>query len=266
MKKRRVDFLKPYPKSLGSYLKKNNVVLQNILNILMLIISIGAIVISIKSYNSANRQFEENSKKSDSLFQIQLTNEKMINTNLEKIQELTNNQINIINQQLNISTQTLNDQINSSSPKLIILETTLEGKTTLYNGMYAPVIYTTYKNVGKRYANDVEYRPFVITNDFKVIRSGNENFASKLVLGPDQTATSLFKPKFDSPITAFYYCVEISYLDRLTDKKNYITLFLKFVNDRGKDVFDVCSNQEKETLLSLLNDFLLNNHLKVFNK
>lgn len=269
--------LKPYLKAVWNFIKKPNNALQNIVNLIMLVLSIIAIDVAIKSYNTANKQSEENSRKSDSLFKIQYANEKMINTNLEKIQdktdsifeiqlEKTDRQIEIIDQQLIVSQQTLKDQIAAGVPKLINLGSELKDKNTVFEGKYSPIITTHYKNVGNRYAYNVEFRSFYLSEDLMYISTNLGGVITRTTLGPNDEGEVEHKPKLDNPVTIFYYCFEFTYLDKLTDKKHYLISFTKFYNTRGEENFYSCHIEQEKILRDAINDVLLKNNYKLLSK
>lgn len=249
------------------FLKKHNLILQIFLNISMLLISIFAIVIAVKSYKNANKQFIENSIKSDSLFKIQLANEQKINLNLEKIQELTNHQIEIINQQLGISSKILDDQINSNRPIVVSVEDSISDQFKIFNDQYAPIIHSFCVNNGKRYAYDLKYRAFLITRDYNLI-STNEHYKPEHIdIGPEVEYEWSYKPKLELDSykfnTCFYYCYMISYIDRLTHKTYNYTSYLEYVKERGKFHFNTCKEETLEKLRNVVNKELRMENLPI---
>lgn len=269
--------LQSFVKAGWNSVKKHNNGFQNILNVSMLVTSIFAIWLANKSYTTANRQFEDNSKKSDSIFDLQYENEIMINANLEKIQnktdsifeiqsELTNKQISIIDQQLIVSQQILKDQIIAGAPKLINLGSKLKDRNTVFDGKYSPIITTHYKNVGNRYAFDLEIRSFYLSEDLRMTSSNIEGVITKVILGPNEEGATDHKPKLDNPVTTFYYCFEITYLDKLTDKKYYLTTFTKFFKNRGKENFYICDIEQEKKLRDTINFVLFNKNLNLLNE
>ena len=253
-------------KILIRFLKKHNNFFQTLVNLGMLIISIFAIRIAVESYKSANQQFIDNSIKSDSIFKIQLANERKININLEKIQELSNSQIKITNQQLDISSKILDDQINAKRPILAGFKDTLTDQYITYNNKYAPIIHTSYCNIGQRYAYNVNFRVFLISRDF-VIESTNVLYKTpQAAIGPESLGELQYKPKIDidsykSDNVCFYYCYEISYYDKLTMKEHHYTNFIEYTNDRGKFLFFFCNDEIKVKLIKVINE-----ELKLYKK
>lgn len=242
-------------KNILKFLKKHNVLLQIFVNSSMLIISIVAIKIAVKSYKSVNQQFFENSIKSDSIFKIQLANEQKINTNLEKIQKLTNEQIEIINQQLVVSTQTFKDQINSGCPKLIFLGIELSDSNKIIDNKFAPSIYTHLKNTGKRFAYDVAWRAFIVSKDYHLGSSSDLSPKTSVYVGPDEEGGFQYMPKIEKAFS-FYYCFEIYYTDKLTNKIFYHTYVLEYNKIRGIGIFIECDQQKKIKVKSVINNLL----------
>lgn len=252
-------------KAITAYLKKHNIPIQTILNLLMLLLSIAAIIISLFVFNSSNKQFDENSKKSDSLFKIQLMYEKLFNDsiifNLRKIQSQTDKQISIIDQQLSMSAQLFNDQVNSGVPKFIFYYIELKDRDVMINGVNAPEIFTKFKNVGNRFAVNVKIRSFAVSNDLKEVRY-NDNSESSGPVGSDAVVESSFFPKFTKYKVPFYFCIEISYSDILT-RKSFIHIFYKEYNKLRtiNDFFD-CDKQFIPQMRSTINNFLKQNKMK----
>jgi hypothetical protein len=250
--------------NINSFFKKHNLMLQNLFNIGMLVLAIFAICFSIRSYRNANNQFKDNAEKSDSLFEVQLKNGRMINTNLEKMREQSDSlykiQFELTNTQIDIIKRQLKDQINSGSPKIIVALATLEDKSTLIEGKYSPIIEIAIRNTGKRDAGDIMFRAFTITDDFKYIRSDIGYTGSNYSLGPEQESIFKFLPNFDKPITNFYFCYEVSYVDKSTNTKTYYTIFNYLENIRGQDLFANCNNQTATKLRKLINYVIAKAH------
>ena len=53
-----------------------------------------------------------------------------------------------------------------------------------------------------------------------------------------------------------YYCFELSYLDKLTDKTFYHTYVLEYNKIRGVEKFFDCSQQRNIKIKSVINDLL----------
>lgn len=244
-------------KNFSEFLKKHNVLIQIFVNLAMLILSIVAISIAITSYNSSNKQFLKNSRDSDSLFKIQMGNEREINANLEKIQKLATKQLLLIDQQLTISSQALKDQVNSGRPILIITNIELQDRERIISNAFAPIIITRYKNSGKRIAYNVGYRAFIVSKDYECL-SSNYKFPESLTdTGPDKEDWVEYKPKFVNVIP-FYYCFEINYFDKFTGKKYYQTFVSEYNKMRQIEQFFECEEYKKTKVKEAINKCLQN--------
>jgi len=256
-----------------NFIKKYNIMVQIIVNLLMLIFTWVAIQIALSSYKSANYQFSSNSKKSDSIFKIQLnnerkaskksdsifdiqlSNEKMINNNLDKIKKQTDKQIKIIKQQVEISSKTFNDMVNSGCPVIIVLDIALQDTNRFINGKYAPKVIINIKNTGKRPADSVRLRDFIITNNYEW-GSGDYAYPETIgYLGPDEGTGYEYKPKFDYSLP-FYFCMEIAYYDKLTKRSFYHTYVSEYNKMREKKVFITCQRIKRERIIEVINKSL----------
>lgn len=246
-------------KKIYTFIKKHNVFIQTCLNLFMLLLTIIAIVISIIVFNSSNKQFSENSKKSDSLFDYQLNKQKSFNdsiiSNLQKIQNLTNKQNAIIDQQLSISSLLLNDQVNSGVPKFILNHIELKDKDVKYNDINAPIIYYVFKNVGNRYAYNVKVRSFAISSDFLEIRK-NDNMESSEPAGPSVILECSLLPKFTNYKIPFYFCTEITYTDKATGKLLKNTSYKEYSKLRNILDFYDCDKLSIEKIKMTINNEL----------
>lgn len=81
-------------------------IINTSLNLIMLFVTIITLTVAIKTLDNADKQFQENSHSSDSLFNIQLDFSKKLNDSLINqiglLQKLTNNQISITDRQLKV--------------------------------------------------------------------------------------------------------------------------------------------------------------------
>ncbi len=235
---------------------------KSIIEYLAIVIAVFSLLYSIRSFNNANEQFKENSQASDSLFNIQLTNERELNEKLiaeiTKLQEITNNQLIIIQNLLEVSESTLENKKYSERPILTFGKFILKDGDKIINGMYAPLIELKYQNQGKRSAISITIRPFIVSNDMKVLKAG----ASKIInsyLEPGGGSEIEYKPKFDTKYKDnFYYCIEIQYYDQLLSRKYNKTFYTNFYKSRGSFEFYNCDVNVRLELKSVINDYLSN--------
>lgn len=238
--------LKKYSKSLVDYLA--------------IFIAVISLLYSILSFNSANNQFKENAQSSDSLFNIQLTNEKELNEKLiaeiTKLQEITNNQLIIIQNLLEVSESTLENKKYSERPILTFGKCILKDGDDIIDGMFAPLIELKYQNQGKRSAFSITIRPYIISSEMKLLKAGlSKNIGSSLE--PGGSSEIEYKPKFNIKYKDnFYYCIEIQYFDNLLSRKFNYTLYTNYYNSRNKFEFYNCDENKRKELKSVINDYL----------
>jgi hypothetical protein len=170
--------------------------------------------------------------------------------------ELTNAQINITDRQLK-------DQISSGAPQIIVDETTLKDKNIKIDGMYAAFIEFMIRNTGIRNAYDVMVRFFAVSEDFKSIDPEIGYSGNKYFMGSGQVNGFFISHKFTEQFTSFYFCYEITYIDKLTGKKDGYTVFQVLQNNRGQDMFMNCRNQVSNKLRKLINSQLVINHQEI---
>ena len=256
-----------------NFIKKYNIELQLIVNLLMLLFTLVAIRIALTSYNSANNQFSSNSKKSDSIFKIQLnkerkadrksdsilniqmTNELLIKENLVKIKDQTDKQIKIIQQQVEISSNTFKDMVNSGCPVLITLNVELKDTSIYINGAYAPKVIVGIKNTGKRPADSVRLRDFILTNNYYLASTDCAYPETIGYFGPDEEFDHEYKPKFDYSLP-FYFCMEIAYYDKLTKRSFFHTYISEYNKSREKNGFITCQRIKIERITEVINKYL----------
>lgn len=209
-----------------TFLINHNAGLQLFISIIALFISIIAISLSIKGINDS----EKNSQNADSLFKVQLA---------------------VMNQQLKMTTQTLDDQVFQHRPIIIVEEITIEDATRIIDGKLAPLITGFYKNVGKRFAYNIQVRFFAITNDLKEIRQNDGVFFN--AVGPDNTFRSSFLPKLPNSENPFYLCLDIISYDSLQETTYCTNIFYTYEEFRGVKGFSTCNPEKVELLTKKLN-------------
>lgn len=237
-------------------LKRHESIIQIVLNISMLVISIIAIIFSIHAYNKANLQFETNSNKADSLFNIQLYNEKKLNdsivANLYRLQKITNDQLQITDQQLHISTQSLKDQIDAGRPIVSFMAPEIEDEDKMIDSnTTAPHIIFPIVNVGKRYAVNLTERIIYISNNFKEIRF-NDAVNIILKVAPNDIISLNYLPKFQNLSFPYFFVTEIQYSDPLTDKLYSDIQYYNVDKIRGKITFTFCEEVNSDKLKAIL--------------
>jgi hypothetical protein len=244
-------------------------ILLNIYNFLLKIVShpslnflftIVAIYISWITLHHADKQFELNSKSSDSLFNVQLKNSKELNENLigriRELQNITKTQLGVNSKQLDISTNALKEQIYSGRPKVIVILDDVEDTTNVNANVYGPKIITVTKNEGSRYALNCSLRPFLLLKDFKIYKHG---LYPKVAynLEPTNPRENSFLPKF--PLENkydFYYVYDINYYDDQLKQTFRHSYYYHYYRMRNVGAFYNCKNNEKEELKKNINDEL----------
>jgi len=198
---------------------------------------------------------------------IQSENEKMIITNLEKMQEQSEtqfkNQSDLTSTQIDITERLLRDQINSGAPQIIVKTATIKDKNFKIEEKYATFIDLEFRNSGNRNAYNVLARFYALTEDFKAVYEEIGYAGDKYFIGTNQENGYFITFKFNTQVTSFYFCYEITYIDKLTGKKDGYTVFNLLKNNHGQDMFEGCSNQLSNKLRNLINSVLINNHKNI---
>lgn len=255
--------------SIRTILEKLKKYSKSIIDYLAIIIAVISLLYSIMSFNSANEQFKENAQASDSLFNIQLTNEKELNekliTEITKLQEINNNQFVLIQNLLEVSESTLENKKYSERPILTFGKFILKDGDYIINGNFAPLIELKYQNQGKRSALSIRFRPFIISNELKLLKAGGiQNIDDSLEPGGGSEIE--YKPKFDMRHKDnFYYCLEIQYFDQLLSRKFNYTLYSHYNKIRNKFEFYNCEADKREELKSVINNYLSNTGQRELN-
>jgi hypothetical protein len=242
--------------------------LDRLINIIVLAVSIIALWIAIKSMKNQNIQFEQNSKSSDSLFQVQLSNSRELNDSLvsqiKSLQSITNKQLGITDEQLKISKQTFNEKMYSERPILFIATPTMLDTNVVFGNEFSPIIVVKITNIGSRAAKNIEFRIFVVLDDSS-IRGASPDFSNIDHIEKDVTSIQYHKPKI--PLKnkyEFYYCVDIEYYDELLGKYFYSSRYYFYQKSRNKMNFDGCTENEKSNVRKILNKELKSNKLRLF--
>lgn len=244
-------------KKLGLFLKEN---ISTATSLIGIITGIVALYISILSYNNANDQFEKNSVSSDSLFNVQLHNERQLNDSLIKqirtLQKITNNQLEIIDEQLKISTQSYNEQLNSGRPKIVINSKTFRLLNVSSSQIHNGIIETKIENIGYRPAFKLNTRGFVVYKDLSFVIKNIDK--DEGILDPSKDRIINLYPQLNSEnIQDFYYCIEISYHDRLLKKPFIQSYYYHYQTLKDELRFYNCTPEEKQEIKIRINKLLI---------
>lgn len=258
-KRRKVSnkFLNPF-----NILKKVNPLLTTFLTIIMTILTGIAIYIAVQSLENSQFQFIKSNQMADSLFKIQLANSKELNDSLisqiHGLQEITKKQLRITDEQLKISIETFQEQLYSGRPKMIVASIKMEDSLRIIDGMFNTTIYIKSVNNGRRYADSLMVRSFLITpnfsfTDFRTSVTTKQQ-PRPLSVGPRQSYTHEFMPKFKSEYKDnFYLCFEISYFDRILREEFRHVYYHHYKKIGNEFKFYVCRDAEKYKLQNFIN-------------
>lgn len=210
-------------------------------------ISIFALIISICSFNSANKQFKINNEESGKTFKIQNEINNNLLNELKKISETTEKQ--------------LIDQVNAASPLVKLGQITISDIDKISNNSFKPVIKIPFVNIGKRIATNFILRTFIVTksNDTFNINIPLLPFENRII-GPDDRLFNMLKP--DLPASGkddFYIVIDLKYFDSYTNKWIYKSEFQHYTISRSNHMFLFC-NQNEITFLSNIINKKINNH------
>ena len=224
------------------------------------IIALIALYISIVSLNNANKQFEINSQSADSLFNVQINNEKRLNDSLIKqisdLQNITSKQLEFSEKQLNILTSTLDEEKYAGRPKFQIGKTYIQDTVVLDNKIFSPAIMTPYINVGRRFSYKTQFKSFIVYPDFSGIRGG---LIPKNIMTLESNASMINRFKPQIPIQFkddFYYCFEIVYYDKGLNREFKQTEYYHYFKSRGKNEFNSCNDNDEKKIKNVVNAYL----------
>jgi hypothetical protein len=253
LNKRNNKYNNPSGKNLN-FFQEHKSIIQTVLSFAGIIIAVIALLISKQAIEDA----AINSKNADSLFNVQLNNERIYNdsiiANLKDMQELTSKQIQIIDEQLNVGRLSYEDQKVSKRAQLIINGIFYDEGNEKNGEDRKDLISVNIKNVGQNYAYDVQTRLIICRRDFSEIKSGIYN--SKENLGPNVDvlhSTGTFKEDTKLP---FYLTVEVIYFDKISAKKYSIIKVLCYQANNDKFSFYSCDEDEKEKIKKTINKHL----------
>jgi hypothetical protein len=231
--------------------------------LISLLISSAALYYTIESRNDANKQFEQNTKKSDSLFNVQLKNERILNDSLisqiKGLQEITKKQLEITDNQLE-------EYKFSGTPKFQIGGTIIKDSIYINNTLFSPTILTEFKNVGGRFAYDCIFNNFLVYYDYSDIRASLIPKRTSII-EPNRVFNYEFKPQIPTKYKDnFYYAFEFSYYDKRIKKSFKQIEYLHYYKDRGKYTFYECNDEEKIKIKNIVNNFLIKNNELLFDQ
>ena len=214
---------------------------QNIYNLIILLVSILAVILSFQQIKLSKTQFEENSKSSEILFKAQ-------NEELKKLQLITSNQIEITKNQLK-------ETIYQSRPKISLLSffsnyiyETDYNETRLKTGNYIEI-----ENVGGRSARKIEIVLISFLNDY-TINSKKEKFIIIDNLNPGEKIKKEYIFKISKTLKDYYYVYfKLIYHDiglQDTFEQDY---YYKF-SELPSDISETCSSLEIENIKKVLDN------------
>jgi len=235
-----------------------------------LFIAIAALYVAIESMNNANRQFQINSETSDSIFNIQLKNSKELNDSLINqisiLQDITNKQLQTTDKQLKISIELLQDQIYSGRPKMVVLSNKIADTIKTLDYIFSPRIVTIYKNNGKRFANNLTIRKFIISNNLSEIETNIQRKKSILVesnaIRETQSIPKINKKFRDN----FYYCYEFIYYDKILNKEFTQPYYFQYYKIGGKYNFYNCEIEDEVKIKETINNWLRPKNERLFDQ
>lgn len=220
--------------------------------------------------NNANRQFQINLETSDSLFNIQLKNSKELNDSLINqisiLQEITNKQLQITDKQLKISKQLLQDQIYSGRPIMVVLSNKIVDTIKTLDYIFSPRIVTIYKNFGKRFADNLTIRKFILTNNLSKIETNIQGKIS-LSVEPNAIRETQCMPKINKKFRDnFYYCYEFIYYDKILNQEFTQPYYFQYYKSADKYNFYNCKIEDEVKIRDSINNWLRPKNERLFDQ
>lgn len=231
IKTKKNSILKYVKKKSKNFLIWINRNFQKILNIIILLISVFALILSIQQIKLSKDQFIENSKSSDILFKAQ-------NEELRKLQSITSSQIEI-------TKNLLKEIIHQSRPKISLLSINSYYGYEIYLNDTNPSITNVIEieNVGGRVASNIKVIFISFLNDFS-INSNMGKFNIIENLNPSEKYNNFFKLEISKTIKDFHYLyLKVIYYDmqlQKTFEQNYYYKFDRQSTNNG----EICSTRE----------------------
>lgn len=257
-------------KIISQIFDKIKIFFRHLSKILPLFIGIAALYVAIEGRNDANRQFQINSKTSDSLFNTQLKHSKALNDSLISqisiLQDITNKQLQITDEQLKISIELFQDQIYSGRPKLYVLSNKIADSTITIDNIFQPRIVTVFKNNGKRSANKISIRSFTLFNNFLALKA-NLKTEESYIIEPEGArkfqAMPVINQKFKDD---FYYCYDIIYYDKILKQEFIQPYYYHYYKSGDKFDFYFCKIDSKEKIKESINHWLRTLNKRLFDQ
>ena len=121
------------------------------------------------------------------------------------MQSITNKQLQVTSEQLKISSKFLSDQIYSGRPIIVVLSDKIKDTVKISDNLFKLIIQTTYKNFGRRSADKLSIRTFIVYNDFSKITYGVLNQSH--LLKPNSVKINTARSNIDKKHKDdFYFC------------------------------------------------------------
>lgn len=110
-------------------------------------------------------------------------------------------------------------------------------------------------NNGKRIAQNLSFRFFLILSDFTFLTPSYPFSVQSEDFQPEATVDIEFKPKLPVKYRYnFYLCLEIKYFDDVLKRKFSQPYYFHYYNDRNQYGFKNCKNEEKIALKGVINN------------
>lgn len=230
--------------------------LDRLINVIVLIISIYALKIAIEANNNQVEQFDENSKSSDKLFNVQLKNSRALNDSLvsqiKSLQSITNKQLSITDEQLNLSKQNYSEQILLGRPRITINNMKIIDTINVKTKTSTLKISYDFYNSGYRTALFLSNRTFVIEIDTLIMLV--EDSYNPTSLEPAQSVHQTLYPVLrNENLENFYLFIEFSFYDEFTKREINNFYYLHYFNYLEKNDFYICEDAEKKSLRDFIN-------------
>lgn len=229
--------------------------LDRLINLIVLVISMYALKIAIDANNNQVKQFDENSKSSDKLFNVQLKNSRELNDSLiaqiKSLQSITNKQLKITDEQLIISKLNYSEQTLLGRPRISIEDIKIEDtvSTTLKTITYK--ITYSYKNSGYRTALNLANRTFLTETDTVDYHQAK---LKSISLEPMQSYRSEYVTSIKIKDSEnFYILIEFSFYDEFTKRELVNFYYFHYNNHFGENDFYFCKDYEITSLRDFIN-------------
>lgn len=215
-------------------------------------IFIGAFIIStstiLSDYNTQKELKKQNVNLLTNLIIMRGQNDSLITKNDSLIKWMADLKTSA-NHQDTISEESLKYKINTDKPKVILSDLKLTDEYTA-DSIYKPNITFAVTNIGKRIAEKLSYRTWIVSSDLTSSILTNSETLESLAPNPAPSHGYDFNPILKKKILPIYLCMEIMYYD----KQTHTTIIDYYFREYRDLRWYFCDNVAKGKMINIINE------------